>query len=246
MRLQSGRYADELLPQNWNVVISTNEKRTVVAISASRVSDRYGQTAGFVMVMRDVTTRQRTAEHMEFLATHDELTGLPDRRLFYDRLTQSMVRARRYGGNMALKTVDVDRFKQINDSLGHEAGDDVLRQVARRLSSSMRESDTVARFGGHEFMIIAPDLPSVDLVDRIASRLVKAASVPIDVGGEPRVVTLSIGIALFPRDAARRDDLVACADRAPVRDQGAGTQRLLLLGASHVTQGHRAMDRPAR
>src|SRR5262249_45605133 len=131
--------------------------------------------------------------HASFLSAHDLLTGLPNRRLFYDRLSLTLAQSRRSGGWAALFYIDLDNFKMINDLLGHPAGDATLKIVASRLSGCLRASDTLARLGGDEFAIIQPMLRRSEDADILAKRLLELSQQPIDLDGQPRSVGLSIG-----------------------------------------------------
>lgn len=196
------------------ITITRGDRRRILSFSAAVVRDRYGQLSGHVVILRDVTHRKSRVEQLQHMATHDELTGLPNRRLLYDRFGQALARTRRYGGHLAVMMVDLDFFKEINDTLGHEAGDTVLATMARRLNKNVRDSDTVARLGGDEFVVLATDLPDPSLASTVVSRLVASLRSPMDLGGQERTVTTSIGIAVFPADGDSVDELLASADQA--------------------------------
>jgi diguanylate cyclase (GGDEF)-like protein len=151
-------------------------------------------------------------------AHYDALTDLPNRALMHDRLEQALVRARRARGQAALMFLDVDRFKAVNDSLSHAAGDRLLVHIAEAVSDCVREMDTVARFGGDEFVILLPDLPAGEHGDRVAidivSRILTRLTEPVDLEGYRVNVAASVGIAMFPRDAANRDEMLRNADAA--------------------------------
>jgi diguanylate cyclase (GGDEF)-like protein/PAS domain S-box-containing protein len=205
---RSGRFEDH------EVEISREADAAVLSVSGSRIVDDYGQVSGFVMVMHDHTERRATVDQLHHMATHDALTGLPNRRLLHDRLAQAMARARRYGHHLALMLVDLDHFKQINDTLGHDAGDELLVTVAERLRRRVRESDTVARLGGDEFVVLATDLPKHDLGSRVLSRVHASFDEPIPLAGRERRVTASIGACRFPGDGESAPALMRCADEA--------------------------------
>lgn len=164
-------------------------------------------------------------ERIEQLAFTDMLTGLPNRVLFDDRAHQALSTARRYGRGFAVMYLDLDHFKLVNDTGGHGLGDEVLRIVAERLRAALRESDTVARFGGDEFVVLQPvvDGPS-DAAD-MARKIVTAMADPIVLDGVERHVTMSVGIALFPQDAQSIEDLMNAADRALYRAKNTGRNR---------------------
>ena len=160
-----------------------------------------------------IITQRKQAE-LYFLAHYDSLTGLPNRMLFNDRLQQACLDAERKGHLVALLFIDVDRFKQINDSLGHSFGDAVLRTVADRLKTSARRADTVARLGGDEFVILMEDLDDAASVDTVALRVVRSMREPIHLLGHSIVVTVSVGSALYPSDDTAISPLLAKADAA--------------------------------
>ncbi len=151
-------------------------------------------------------------EHNRYLALHDELTGLPNRRLFRDRLTQALERARRSDTRAALLVIDLDRFKQVNDSLGHHAGDVLLQQVALTFAGRVRRSDTVARTGGDEFSVIIENPADASTAHQVAESLMCQLNDPMEVEGHAIRVGASVGIALFPDDATDVESLRIAAD----------------------------------
>jgi diguanylate cyclase (GGDEF)-like protein len=164
--------------------------------------------------------QERTAElsnanqHLQFLATHDNLTGLPNRILFFDRLEQAIKKSRRQKRRFALLFVDLDDFKRINDSFGHIVGDQVLQTVADVLDHAVRDSDTVARLAGDEFMIILDDVREISDIEAIARKINQAVAQPIEVLQESVVMTVSIGISLFPEHGEDSETLLRKADVA--------------------------------
>jgi diguanylate cyclase (GGDEF)-like protein len=154
------------------------------------------------------------AKRVEYLAFHDGLTGLPNRSLFSKLLTQSINNAKRYNRKLAVLFLDLDRFKQINDTLGHEAGDDLLKEVARRLQSCLRESDTVARMGGDEFMAILPELADENYSATVAKKILAAVAEPFTLAGQEYRVTVSVGISTHPQDGEDEQTLTKNADIA--------------------------------
>ena len=154
-------------------------------------------------------------ERMRFMAQHDALTGLPNRYSMQERLSLALEMAKRNRKKTAVMLVDLDDFKRVNDTRGHAAGDQVLISVASRLRSSVRGSDTVARIGGDEFVVIASDLDRADGASMIAEKIADMVQLPIAVeGGAPWKITCSIGISVYPEDAQTAVDLLAQADRA--------------------------------
>ena len=164
---------------------------------------------------QDITEQKQLEHALSHKALHDHLTGLPNRLLLADRLELALSRAARHGEEVGVLFVDLDRFKAVNDRFGHDAGDTVLRAIAQRLAAVVRPSDTVARYGGDEFVAVCEEISSADAV-RLAQRIFAAASSPVDVGGEPVCVTASIGVALGAT-AEDADVLIRDADAAMYR-----------------------------
>ncbi|MDE2093838.1 MAG: GGDEF domain-containing protein, partial [Burkholderiales bacterium] len=151
---------------------------------------------------------------LEALALHDVLTGLPNRRLLMDRLSLAIAHARRNDGTMAMMFLDLDGFKQINDTLGHDAGDALLKAVATRLVAAVRQEDTVARLGGDEFVIALWELNHADAVAALVSKVVQAVSQPYGLQGRSVNVTASVGVSTYPTHGRDVDTLMKSADQA--------------------------------
>jgi len=166
--------------------------------------------------LRDAIERQRVEDDLAYLAYHDPLTRLPNRALFADRLAHALAQAGRYGQRVALLFLDLDGFKQVNDTLGHEAGDELLREVGRRLARCTRESDTVARLSGDEFMVILPDIGAREAAAVVARKIIEAigARIPVKGSGRDAMVTASIGISVYPDDGHDDAVLIRAADGA--------------------------------
>lgn len=175
-----------------------------------------------VEIKAHLTELYDSKRQLDHLARHDTLTGLPNRMMFYDTLEHEMAAMRRAGKQLAVFFIDLDRFKEINDNLGHAVGDEVLRIAARRLKSMVREVDTVARLGGDEFMILLSGLEDVHHLPAIAEKIIDGASRPIQVGPHELQVSASIGISLYPHDATNTADLVHKADLAMYQSKTAG------------------------
>ncbi len=182
----------------------------------------------FALVVRDLTLRLHTEATLANLAYHDALTGLPNRLLFHDRLAQAVERGRRTRQMFAVILVDLDRFKLINDSLGMEKGDHVLKAVADRLSLTVRKGDTVARLGGDEFMLLLAGTESAEAVATVAQKLLDALRPPLAVDGHELTTTASIGVALFPHDGDTPETLVKNADTALSRAKEQGRNHFQL------------------
>jgi len=170
----------------------------------------------------DISDRKRAEEQIEFHAYHDVLTHLPNRKLFSDRLRQSLNRARRAGKPLAVMFIDIDHFKTVNDTLGHTAGDELLLEMSRRLRNCVREDDTVARLGGDEFTIILSELAHPEDAVGVAQKVLEAVAVPLSISGLPIEVSASIGIALFPVDGHDPETLLRNADSAMYRAKDSG------------------------
>ncbi len=176
-----------------------------------------GQRRLYIAVLRDITERKRAQARLVYLANFDELTGLPNRTLFRDRLRQAVVRAKREEHLVALVFFDLDQFKKINDTLGHHAGDQLLLGASKRLQETIRELDTVARLGGDEFMVILEGIRHVDEVTNIVTKMLTALERPFMIEGQEAFVGASAGIAIYPFDDSDIDNLVKNADVAMFR-----------------------------
>jgi diguanylate cyclase (GGDEF)-like protein len=177
---------------------------------------------GVAVTSRDVTEHRRRSEHVHYLAHHDHLTGLANRTLLRERLHQTILRGQEYGQRSAVFLIDIDFFKQVNDSLGHAVGDILLTTMGQRLLSSVRESDTVARIGGDEFVIVMPNIRTIEDVKRCGAQIIRNASDPVEVDGQGVNLTLSIGVSIFPENGRTVEDLLRNADAAmyAVKDSG--------------------------
>ena len=186
---------------------------------------------GMVCVVRDVTERTYAEEQIKHLAYHDALTGLPNRLLFKDRLTVALSHAQRGHERLAVLFLDLDRFKVINDSLGHTAGDQLLQAVAWRIQSCVRESDTVARLGGDEFTLLLPQLTHSEDAARVAQKILQAVQHPFTVEGRELFITTSVGISLYPEDGEEAETLIKNADTAMYQAKAEGRDNYQLFNA---------------
>jgi diguanylate cyclase (GGDEF)-like protein/PAS domain S-box-containing protein len=220
-----------------------------IEFADGRVFDRYsaphrleGRPVGRVWSFRDVTDRRRAEERIQYQAYHDALTGLPNRLLLRDRLTQALGHAHRLGRPLAVMFVDVDHFKLINDTLGHAVGDRLLRGLAERLSACVREDDTVARMGGDEFTFVFSGMTRPEDAARMAEKVLRAVAEPFDLDGRDLRVTASLGIAVYPVDGDGPDGLLQSADAAMYRakEQGRNNYQLCTPGMND-----RALERMA-
>ncbi|WKY47361.1 sensor domain-containing diguanylate cyclase [Eubacteriaceae bacterium ES3] len=181
-------------------------------ISISPIFDENGEIFHYVSVKEDITKRREESEKAKYLAYHDTLTGLANRGLFNDRLMISVANAARYQTRLAIMYLDLDGFKEINDSYGHDMGDELLKAVSDELKSIMRKGDTVARMGGDEFTVIIPEFETVSDVEIVADKMLKAIQKPLT--SEKLLVTISIGIAFYPEHGSNHEALLVSADKA--------------------------------
>jgi diguanylate cyclase (GGDEF)-like protein/PAS domain S-box-containing protein len=188
-------------------VIWISENARVVRAADGRVLYYEG-------TVEDITERKRYQAELEFQATHDALTGLPNRGLLEDRLRQAVGYAHRSNALVAVAFIDLDRFKVINDSLGHGSGDEVLVRVARRIRGALREIDTVARQGGDEFVVVLADQPTVESIVAVVERIIEEVAQPVTIDGRELYVTCSVGVALYPNDGGDVMTLLRNADAA--------------------------------
>ncbi|MDJ0656161.1 MAG: EAL domain-containing protein [Xanthomonadales bacterium] len=191
-----------------------NPLRKPLSVRVNAVMDDNDVASHYIGVFSDITFRKQTEENLKRLANHDTLTGLPNRSLFNDRLSKALARARRRSSLVALLFMDLDRFKNVNDSLGHAMGDLLLKEVSRRLQTCLREEDTIARLGGDEFTIVLEGIHKPKDVIPVAKKIGKAVGAVYDLDGYEANVTPSVGISIYPNDGEDADTLVKNADTA--------------------------------
>ena len=191
-------------------------------LSIRAVPDNSGAVSNYIAVFSDLTERKAEQDRISFLAQHDPLTGLPNRHLLGDRLTQALASATRHASQVALLFLDLDRFKVVNDSLGHRVGDLLLCSVAARLKALLREEDTVARIGGDEFVFVIPHLNRPEMPAHVAQKIIWAMTEPHDIEGGRFTIGASVGISLFPHDAGDGDTLIRNADSAMYKAKARG------------------------
>ncbi len=213
---ENGQWQGEL----WFRTKSGEERPQWLSVSAVR--DAHGAVSNYVATFSDLTARHATEERNSFLAQHDSLTGLPNRLLLGDRLGQALASASRHGGQVALLFLDLDRFKVINDSLGHRTGDLLLCSVAARLASLVRQEDTVARLGGDEFVFVLSNFDRPDMPAHVAQKVIWALREPHAIEGELFAIGASVGISLFPADARDGEKLIRNADSAMYKAKARG------------------------
>ncbi|HCW92903.1 MAG TPA: hypothetical protein DHM44_04400, partial [Flexistipes sinusarabici] len=183
-------------------------------MSVSVLKDDSGNVMNYILLLHDITSLKKSEEELRHQATHDMLTGLPNRQLFEDRLKRAVAHHERYGGKFALLFIDLDNFKNINDTLGHKIGDLLLIKAGETLLECCRESDTVARLGGDEFTIILNDIEDENGIVTVTERILKAVSSAKKVGGHEVYTSASIGIAVYPADGRNSVSLIKNADMA--------------------------------
>ena len=189
--------------------------------SVSRVHDEEGKVSHYIAIVTDISAHKANEAHIHRLAHFDALTGLPNRSLLADRVGQSLSRVERNAESLALIFMDIDRFKNVNDSLGHRIGDELLIQVAGRLRHVLREEDTVSRLGGDEFILVLPSA-SAEGAAHVAEKVLKSLSAPYQIEHHELNVTASLGIAMYPNDGHTYDALSMCADAAMYRAKQGG------------------------
>jgi diguanylate cyclase (GGDEF)-like protein/PAS domain S-box-containing protein len=194
-------------------------------VTLSPIPDDTGRQSGRLMVLRDISERKLSEERLEQLAHYDSLTGLPNRKLFSDRLGRSIIQARRNHQRVGLLFLDVDFFKDVNDTLGHEVGDLLLQQLATRLQECVRNEDTVARISGDEFTVILPEMEAPTDAVMAAARILESLQRPLLAGGHELYVSASIGICLWPTDGTDPGTLIRNADIAMYRAKALGRNR---------------------
>ncbi len=211
-------------------VIHSDGRVAWVSSHGRTLADSSGRAHRMIGVSQDVTARKRQEEESRFLAYHDTLTGLPNRRLLEDRLRQAVFLAQRRDARVAVMLVDLDQFKQVNDALGHRAGDAVLREAAHRIAASVRKSDTLARHGGDEFVVVIPDLHLDAECQAVAEKILRALEPPFNVDGRDFSIGASIGISLYPTDAGDGEGVLRNADVAMYRAKQLGRNNYRFYG----------------
>ena len=188
----------------------------------SAVRDADGTVSHYVSMLSDITALKQAEEQLRHMALHDVLTGLPNRRLLAENLEGALARAQRHGHRLALLFLDLDRFKLVNDTLGHAAGDELLGEVARRLRAAVRQEDLIARLGGDEFTVVLEELQHPDNAAHLARKLIEAVARPMQLCGRELTPSTSVGIAIYPDDARSAADLSKAADAAMYRAKQRG------------------------
>lgn len=236
--LQSGHTPDATYEEMWETILAgrvwqgelQNRKKTGELyweeVSIAPIQDTRGAITHFVAVKEDITERRQLREQIWRQANYDQLTGLVNRNLFHDRLEQMIAQARREQGSFALVYIDLDRFKEVNDALGHTAGDELLRQAAKRIGDCLRQADTAARMGGDEFTLLLPQVGHEFGVTRVADKVLTSLSIPFALGAAQASISASIGVALYPKDGTDSETLLRHADEAMYRAKAHGRARV--------------------
>src|SRR5215831_13124548 len=198
----------------------------------SALLDPDGKIASILSFVQDVSSRIQAEERLQYMATRDALTGLPNRLLLHERLTQAIALARRGGRRVGVLFIDLDRFKNVNDTLGHRIGDELLKHVTQALSAALRETDLLARLGGDEFMVIVEDFDDPQVLGRIAQKLLDAIAQPFNIEEHDIYVTSSIGISVYPDDSDDPEELLKHADVAMYRSKELGRNTFQFLDAN--------------
>lgn len=224
--LQSGLVTKDLYDQLWAHLLAGKEwhgefvnkhKMGHLFWERAKISplrDEKGQMTHYIGVKEDITVQKNYEKELEYRATHDELTGLTNRALFKDRLGQAIRIAKRSGNQMAVLMLDLDRFKIVNDTLGHAHGDELLKLVGNRLLATVRQIDTVARFGGDEFVVLLEDIRGPETAAQVAAKILRCLSQPYELEKRPVTLTASLGLSLYPQDGDDSGTLIRNADVA--------------------------------
>ncbi|WP_298011373.1 EAL domain-containing protein [uncultured Aquabacterium sp.] len=213
------------IPTEW--LLRRGDGQPLIAeLSVTELRNEHDQLTGYLAMAQDVTSRREAEKQVQHMARHDALTGLPNRNMLQEQLKVSLAQAERHDGAMAMMFLDLDRFKKINDSLGHHIGDHVLIEAARRLSTAMRTSDIVARLGGDEFVVLLTQIAEPGDGMRVADKLMALFAEPLRVGPHELRVTPSIGLALYPEHGRDAVTLMRHADLAMYQAKHAGRNRI--------------------
>ncbi len=218
------------------VLIRRDGRELAIEDSTAPIHDRFGQVTGAVIVFRDVSVSRAMTIKMSHLAQHDLLTDLPNRVLLTDRLTQAIALARRNSEQLAVLFLDLDHFKNINDTLGHAIGDKLLQSVAQRLVACGRHSDTVSRHGGDEFVVLLPQIAHAEDAALWAQKVITALWVPCSIAGAELRVSASIGISTYPNDGQDAESLLKSADTAMYHAKEKGRNNFQFFAADMITQ----------
>lgn len=208
------------------------KKGDIIPVELNSQVINYQGRKAILTVARDITERKKNQEQINRLVYYDPLTGLPNRRMFGDRIEMALANAQRNKNQVAVAMLDLDDFKDINDTLGHTAGDEFLIKVAKRIESAVRKSDTVARLGGDEFICLFTNLVNRDNVARVADKIIRVLDQPINIDSRMVSASISMGIALYPEDGNTAEELIKKADIALYRVKNSGKKDFAFYMAS--------------
>ena len=225
--------AGELIGKSWRILYDSDVIQRFeqeIMPEFSRKGDWHGETIGTKKngKARDITERKQPEEEIQKMAYHDSLTGLPNRNLFSDRLGIALAQAQRNQKTVGVVMLDLDKFKDVNDTLGHDVGDLLLKAATERLNAALRKGDTIARFGGDEFVLILPDLKTIENAIQVVQKIVDSFCKPFLIDTHQLIVTTSIGIAVYPNDGKDEAMLLKNADIAMYQAKEAGRARYQL------------------
>ncbi len=244
--LQSNRYSKAFYASVWREIKTKSEwsgeiwnRRKDGTLYLERMSIRMirnqdDEPIRYISIFNDITELWRNDEKIKHMAFHDALTNLPNRTLLMERLDQRIINYERQRCNLALMFIDLDGFKAINDQFGHKAGDDVLKEVAKRLLAQVRKSDTVARVGGDEFIFILNAPKGKDEITHVVNRIISSLNKPVEIFGEALQIGTSIGISIFPDDGLTSIDLINHADRAMYVAKSAGENNVCFFSSDQM------------
>lgn len=237
--LHSGRQTADFYEDLWRDLLANNRWEGEIWnrrkdgkiypewLSITAVMDDAGEVTHYIAIFSDISSQKESEERLYYLAHYDSLSKLPNRLAFHDRFQQAISRARRNHNEVAVMFLDLDGFKQVNDTLGHNAGDQVIREVAIRLGTAMRETDTIARFGGDEFTILLAEVEIHAGIEIAAQKIIEVVAEPIHIENAEAMVTVSIGISLYPQDGDDIDTLIRQADMAMYAAKESGKNKYL-------------------
>jgi diguanylate cyclase (GGDEF)-like protein/PAS domain S-box-containing protein len=246
--LSSGRHESTFYYQMWDLLQRTGHWQGEIWnkrkcgnvypewLSITRIERQNNNKPWYIAIFSDLSNQEKASNHIHYLAYYDHLTGLPNRTLFTDRLKLALSQAQRTGNHVGLFFLDIDRFKSINDSLGHTAGDALLTTIGRRLSDSMREYDTVSRLGGDEFTVVVSEIHNLSQIEIITNKIMDIFKEPIKVNNQELFVTTSVGISIYPQHGTSSEALLKNADIAMYKAKERGKNTYTIYDKSMSTK----------